>query len=78
MNKTIGYALLSLGAPFLVVIALLGFLQREGNDRLQSLPVLIVGSGLIVTGALGRSRRRFKLLLALRSNEEGSSTMQRF
>ncbi len=69
MKRSIGASLLSLGAPLLILIALTGLFQRTGNDRLQSLPALIVGSGLIVTGALGRTRRRRKLLIALRNND---------
>ncbi len=64
--KSFGSPLLSLSAPLLVLTALLGILLREGTDRLQILPALFVGLGLIASGAIGRSRRRQKLLKALR------------
>ncbi len=59
--------LLSLAAPLLILVSILGLIQREGSDRLQSLPALLVGFGLIVNAALERRRRRNKLLLAIRN-----------
>ena len=41
--------LLSLAAPFLILVAGIGLFQREGSDRLQSLPALLVGTGLIIS-----------------------------
>ena len=65
--KPLGYPLLSLAAPFLILLAIVGLLQRNGSDRLQAIPALIVGSGLIVSGALGRRKRREKLLKTLQA-----------
>jgi len=67
--KRLGYPLLSLAAPLLIVLAMLGLMHRQGSDRLQSLPAVLVGAGLIVSGAVGRRRRRRKLLVALRSTQ---------
>ncbi len=64
--KRFGNRLLSLAAPFLIVVAALGLLQREGGDRLQSLPALLAGFGLIISGFSKRRRRRHKLFLTLR------------
>ena len=36
--------------------------QRQGKDRVQVLPAVLVGSGLIISSALGRQRRRARLL----------------
>ena len=66
--KKFGNPLLSLAAPLLIVIAILGFIQRKGSDRIQALPALAIGLGLIVSGDLGRRRRRNRLLLAIRKN----------
>ena len=63
--------LLSIAAPFLILVALLGLLQREGSDRLQSLPALLVGVGLIISAALERRVRRKRLLLAIRNRNKG-------
>ncbi len=68
--KRLGHPFLSLAAPFLILLALFGLSQRKSNERLQSLPSLIVGSGLIISGALGRRKRRNHLLMALRRKNQ--------
>ena len=40
-------AWLSLGAPMLIVLAVVAAQQRDGNDRVQALPVAVVGLSLI-------------------------------
>jgi hypothetical protein len=57
---------LALASPLLILLALLVLLQRRGVDRLPALPALLIGTGLLVTSALGRRRRRRELLAALR------------
>ena len=52
---------MSLGAPLLIVLAVVSAQQRDGNDRVQALPVAVVGSALIVSCGLGRRRRRARL-----------------
>ena len=65
--------LASLGAPLLVVMAVVAAQHREGRERVQALPPLLVGSGLIIATAVGRRRHRGHLLEALRSSrQEGS------
>jgi hypothetical protein len=59
-------AWLSLGAPLLIVLAVVVAQQREGNDRVQALPAAAVGSALIVSCALGRRRRRARLFADLK------------
>ena len=66
--KNLSNPLLSLGPPSLILVAVLGILQREGSDRWQSLPAMLVGMGLIISGFLKRRRRRQKLFLAIRNN----------
>ncbi len=53
---------LSLAAPVLVLLAILGFFHRKQNDRVQAIPALVVGMGLIVSSAYRRTNRRKKLL----------------
>ena len=55
---------LALASPLLILLALLVFLQRRGVDRLPALPALLIGTGLLVSSALGRRRRRRELLAA--------------
>lgn len=63
----VGHVWLSLAAPLLTVLGLVALLQRQGNDRLQALPAILVGIGLVISAVVGRRRRRRRLLLALRS-----------
>ncbi|WP_269621949.1 DUF3188 domain-containing protein [Prochlorococcus marinus] len=53
---------LSFAAPLLVFIAIFGFLNRKGNDRIQAVPALLIGIGLSCSSAIGRNIRRKKLL----------------
>ena len=53
---------LSLGAPLLIVLAVVASQQRQGKDRIQALPSVLVGSGLIISSAVGRRRHRARLL----------------
>ena len=64
-NKLVN-VLLSFSGPLLVTISLLGLLQRDGNQKLQILPALVIGFGLIISGSLGRYFRRKKLFLSIR------------
>ena len=53
---------LSFGAPLLIVLAVVASQQRQGKDRIQALPSVLVGSGLIISSAVGRRRHRARLL----------------
>ena len=57
MNQRRAVIWVSLGAPLLILLALLATNQRQGKDRVQVLPAILVGSGLIISSALGRQRR---------------------
>jgi hypothetical protein len=59
----VGEAALGLG------LALVVLLQRQGTDRVQAIPALLIGSGLLVTSTLSWRRRRSRLLVALRHDE---------
>ena len=52
----------SLAAPCLVFISLLGFFHRKDNDRVQAVPALLVGISLIFSNAFARTKSRKKLL----------------
>jgi hypothetical protein len=62
-------AWLALAAPLLVLLALLALLMRSGSDRLQALPPLLIGIGLLLSSAAGRARQRRHLLVALRQTD---------
>ena len=59
-------ALLALSVPLLILLALVALLQRTGSDRVQAVPALLIGSGLLATSWRHRRRRRSELLRALR------------
>ena len=65
MNR-LGNPLISISAPLLILLAITGFLHREGKDKIQALPSLVVGTGLVLNGTIRRFRRRRMLLLELK------------
>ena len=67
MNR-LGNPLISIAAPLLILLAFTGFLHREGKDKIQAIPALVVGSGLVLTGAVRRFRRRRMLFLEIKKN----------
>ena len=67
MNR-LGHPLISISAPLLILLAITGFLHREGKDKIQAIPALVVGSGLVLTGAVRRFRRRRMLLLEMKKD----------
>lgn len=58
--------LLALSAPLLIGLALLSILSRSPSIRLQALPALLIGCGLLLFSWLRRRRRRSMLLRVLR------------
>ena len=65
MNR-LGNPLISIAAPLLILLAIAGLLHREGKDKIQAIPALVVGSGLVLTGAVRRFRRRRMLFLEMK------------
>ncbi len=66
--KRLGNPLISISAPLLILLAIAGLLHREGKDKLQAIPSLVVGSGLVLTGAVRRFRRRRMLFLEIKND----------
>ena len=66
--KRLGNPLISISAPLLILLAITGFLHREGKDKIQAIPALVVGSGLVLTGAVRRFRRRRMLLIEMKKD----------
>ena len=67
MNR-LGNPLISIAAPLLILLAIMGILHREGKDKIQAIPALVVGSGLVFTGAIRRFRRRRMLFLEIKND----------
>jgi hypothetical protein len=63
--------LLALASPLMILLALLVMLTRQERERLQAVPALLIGSGLLATSAIVRAQRRRALLSALRSEQPG-------
>ena len=66
--KKLGNPLISISAPLLILLAITGFLHRESKDKIQAIPALVVGSGLVLTGAVRRFRRRRMLFLEMKKD----------
>ena len=64
--KRFGNPLISIAAPLLVFLAILGFFHREDREKVQVIPAFVVGSGLVLTGTIRRLRRRRMLLLEIK------------
>ena len=60
--------LISISAPLLIVLAITGFLHRDGKNKIQAIPAVVVGSGLVFTGLVRRFRRRRMLLLEIKKD----------
>ena len=66
--KRLGNPFISIAAPLLILLAILGFLHREGKHKIQAIPAFVVGSGLVLTGMVRRFRRRRMLLLEIKKD----------
>ena len=60
--------LLALATPLLILLGLVGVALRQGSDRLQAVPALVIGVTLLLQSAWSWRRRRRALLEALRDN----------
>ena len=52
-----------------MVLGLLGVLLRQGPDRLQALPALLIGLALLLQSAWSWPRRRRSILSTLRDQQ---------
>ena len=66
--KRLGNPLISISAPLLIFLAVIGLVHREGKDKIKVIPSLSVGTGLVLTGTIRRFRRRRMLLLELKKD----------
>lgn len=75
--RSLGHVWLSLAAPLLVLLGLVALFLRQGHDRLQALPAIVVGITLVTSALVGRRRRRHRLLMALRSTRAERPSQER-
>tara|TARA_Y100001968_G_C19215608_1_gene647030 strand:+ start:571 stop:792 length:222 start_codon:yes stop_codon:yes gene_type:complete len=66
--QRLGNPLISMSAPLLILLAITGFVHREGKDKIQAIPAFVVGSGLVLTGAVRRYRRRRMLYVEIKKD----------
>tara|TARA_B100000965_G_scaffold278939_1_gene236760 strand:+ start:1129 stop:1350 length:222 start_codon:yes stop_codon:yes gene_type:complete len=66
--KRLGNPLISISAPLLILLAITGLFHREGKDKIQAIPSLVVGTGLVLTGTIRRFRRRGMLLQEIKKD----------
>jgi hypothetical protein len=64
--------LLALATPSLILLGVLGVLLRQGSDRLQAIPPVVIGVSLLVQRIWSQRRRRRALLRALREQHPGA------
>ena len=62
--------LLATATPLLILLGLLGVLVRQGSDRLQAVPALLIGLALLLQ-SLWRWRRRRRALLSALNDQRG-------
>ena len=65
----LGRDLLACSTLLLVLLGLLGVLLRQGPDRLQALPALLIGLALLSQSAWSWRRRRRSILGILRDEQ---------
>ncbi len=58
--------LLALSSPLLILLALLSMFHRSAATRLQAVPALLIGVGLLLFSLVRRRRRRAMMLRVLR------------
>ena len=63
--------LLALSSPLLILLALVSMLNRGPATRLQAMPALLIGGGLLVFSLVRRRRRRAMILRVLREPGPG-------
>lgn len=66
MNRQGPADLLALSSPLLILLALVSMLHRSPSARLQAVPGLLIGCGLLVFSWWRRRRRRSMVLRVLR------------
>ena len=69
MRPELQRAWLAAATPLLILLGVVGLLLRQGSDRLQAIPALLIGVALLLQSSWRWRRRRRALLAALRDEE---------
>ncbi len=70
MRPELQRAWLAAATPLLILLGLVGILLRQGSDRLQAIPALVIGLALLIQSSWSWRRRRRALLAALRDEDQ--------
>jgi heme/copper-type cytochrome/quinol oxidase subunit 3 len=66
---------LAIATPIMILLALYGLSgggQRQGAERLQALPAVLIATGLLVASSVAYGRRRRQLLRAIKEIKPSS------
>ncbi len=72
MRPELQRAWLAAATPLLMLLGVVGLLLRQGSDRLQAIPALLIGVALLGQSSWRWRRRRRALLAALRDEVQES------
>jgi hypothetical protein len=66
MRPDLQRGLLAAATPLLILLGIVALLLRQGSDRLQAIPALVIGCALLAQTSWRWRRRRRALLDSLR------------
>jgi hypothetical protein len=66
MRPELQRGLLAAATPLLILLGIVALLLRQGSDRLQAIPALVIGCALLAQTSWNWRRRRRALLDSLR------------
>ena len=69
MRPELQRAWLAAATPLLILLGVVGLLLRQGSDRLQAIPALLIGVALLGQSSWRWRRRRRAVLVALRDQQ---------
>jgi hypothetical protein len=69
MRPELQRGLLAAATPLLILLGIVALLLRQGSDRLQAIPSLVIGCALLAQTSWSWRRRRRALLAELRTRD---------
>ena len=69
MRPDLQRGLLAAATPLLILLGIVALLLRQGSDRLQAIPALVIGCALLAQTSWIWRRRRRALLAELRTRD---------
>ncbi|MEB3360985.1 MAG: DUF3188 domain-containing protein, partial [Synechococcaceae cyanobacterium] len=72
MRPDLQRGLLAAATPLLILLGIVALLLRQGSDRLQAIPALVIGCALLAQTSWSWRRRRRALLAELRDQSSSA------